>query len=211
MIGDAVTEGVGLASAHSDWTVACLIGVPAALGIVRGNFRGKALLLALFRAPLQIPGVVSGVAFLTVEGGPGEADDISLYLPKLKRVRKVALDVWVGAQGKPYGYRVETLGPVNSPRLLYRVWAKDGHEELVRGAVFSELDVRSLRNNVIAAGDDPLLSNRVASFPTTIVSPSVLFDELEVKRADTSKDKLPDYPPPPLSAPRAATSLTTPH
>src|SRR5436190_8999513 len=44
--------------------VACLVGVPAALGIVRGNFRGKALLLALFRAPLQIPGVVSGVAFL---------------------------------------------------------------------------------------------------------------------------------------------------
>lgn len=44
--------------------VACLIGIPAALGIVRGNMRGKGLLLALFRAPLQIPGVVSGVAFL---------------------------------------------------------------------------------------------------------------------------------------------------
>jgi hypothetical protein len=27
----------------------------------------------------------------------------------------------------------------------------------------------------------------------------LLFDELEVKRADTSKDKLPDYPPPPLA------------
>ena len=44
--------------------VACLLGVPAALGIVRGNVPGKGLLLALFRAPLQIPGVVSGVAFL---------------------------------------------------------------------------------------------------------------------------------------------------
>ena len=131
--------------------------------------------------------------------------------PKKPDALKRQMLEMVGAQGKPYGYRVETLGPVNSPRLLYRVWAKDGHEELVRGAVFSELDVRSLRNNVIAAGDDPLLSNRVASFPTTIVSPSVLFDELEVKRADTSKDKLPDYPPPPLSAPRAATSLATPH
>src|SRR5580704_14117656 len=29
-------------------------------------------------------------------------------------------------QDKPYGYRVETLGPGNSPRLLYRVYAKDG-------------------------------------------------------------------------------------
>lgn len=101
------------------------------------------------------------------------------------------------AQGKPYGYRVETLGPVNSPRLLYRVFEKDGHEELVRGAVFNELDTRTLRNNLIAAGDDALVSNRAGGVPTTVISPSVLFDELEVKRADTSKDKLPDYPPPP--------------
>jgi TldD protein len=101
-------------------------------------------------------------------------------------------------QGKPYGYRVETLGPGNSPRLLYRVYAKDGHEELVRGAVFSELDIRALRSDLIAAGNDPLVSNRAGGAPTTVISPSLLFDELEVKRADTSKDKLPDYPAPPL-------------
>ena len=101
-------------------------------------------------------------------------------------------------QGKPYGYRVETLGPGNSPRLLYRVYAKDGHEELVRGAVFSELDIRALRSDLIAVGNDPLVSNRAAGAPTTIISPSLLFGELEVKRADTSKDKLPDYPAPPL-------------
>jgi predicted Zn-dependent protease len=100
-------------------------------------------------------------------------------------------------QGKPYGYRVETLGPGNSPRLLYRVYAKDGHEELVRGAVFNELDIRALRSDLIAVGNDPLVSNRAGGAPTTIISPSLLFDELEVKRADTSKDKLPDYPPPP--------------
>jgi TldD protein len=100
-------------------------------------------------------------------------------------------------QGKPYGYRVETLGPVNSPRLLYRVYP-DGHEELVRGAVFSELDVRALRSDLIAVGNDPQVSNRAGGIATTVISPSLLFDELEVKRADTSKDKLPDYPPPPL-------------
>jgi len=38
---------------------------------------------------LQPPGV-AGVAVLTVEGGPGQGDEVSLYLPKLKRVRKVA-------------------------------------------------------------------------------------------------------------------------
>ena len=106
----------------------------------------------------------------------------------------------VKEQGKPYGYRVETLGqPGNTPRLLYRVYASDGHEELVRGAVFSELDTRALRTAVIAAGNDPLVSNRPGGVPTTVISPSLLFDELEVKRADTSKDKLPEYPAPPLS------------
>jgi TldD protein len=100
-------------------------------------------------------------------------------------------------QGKPYAYRVDTLGPGNSPRLLYRVYT-DGHEELVRGAVFNELDVRALRSNLIAVGNDPLVSNRSGGVPTTIICPSLLFDELEVKRADTSKDKLPDYPAPPL-------------
>jgi len=100
--------------------------------------------------------------------------------------------------GKAYGYRVDTLGPGNSPRLLYRVYANDGHEELVRGAVFNELDVRALRNDLVAVGDDPLVSNRMGGVPQTIISPSLLFDELEVKRADTSKDKLPEYPAPGL-------------
>jgi TldD protein len=103
----------------------------------------------------------------------------------------------VTEQGKPYAYRVDTLGPANTPRLLYRVYA-DGHEELVRGAVFNELDVRALRSNLIAVGNDPLVSNRSGGVPTTIICPSLLFDELEVKRADTSKDKLPEYPAPPL-------------
>ena len=109
-----------------------------------------------------------------------------------KRVAQLVAD-----QGKPYGYRVETMaGP--APRLLYRVYAKDGHEELVRGAVFSELDVRALRADLSAAGNDPLVSNRVGGVSSTVIAPSLLFDELQVKRADTSKDKLPDYPAPPL-------------
>jgi TldD protein len=99
-------------------------------------------------------------------------------------------------QGKPYGYRVDTLGPGNTPRLLYRIYP-DGHEELVRGAVFNELDVRALRSDLLAVGTDPLVSNRAGGVATTVISPSLLFSELEVKRADTSKDKLPDYPPPP--------------
>lgn len=50
------------------------------------NVGGKNHALSRFSQPAS----VAGVAFLTIEGGKGEADDISLYLPKLKRVRKVA-------------------------------------------------------------------------------------------------------------------------
>jgi hypothetical protein len=97
----------------------------------------------------------------------------------------------------PYGYFVETLGPRHSPRLLYKVWVKDGHEELVRGAIFGDLDLRSLRNDLVAAGDDVNIDNRTEAIPHTIINPSVLFDELEVKRQNVSKGKLPEYPPPP--------------
>jgi TldD protein len=102
-------------------------------------------------------------------------------------------------QGKPYGYRVETFGGLTSPRLLYRVWANDGHEELVRGALLNELDIRGLRNSLIAVGNDMFVSNRSGAVPGTVISPSMLFDELEIRRDDRAKAKLPEYPAPPLS------------
>lgn len=106
------------------------------------------------------------------------------------------------SRGLKYGYFVDTLGPRLAPRMLYRVWINDGREELVRGAVFNELDVRALRSDLVAAGNDPLVSNRTGLPFMTIISPSVLFDELEVKRADNTKEKLPDYPAPALTAGR---------
>jgi TldD protein len=114
-------------------------------------------------------------------------------------LRKKMIDL-LRQQGKPYGYLVKTFGPGFSPRLLYRVWEKDGREELVRGAVFDELDTREMRNDLIAVGNDFLVSNRWSAVPATVINPSMLFDELEVKRADLSKEKLPEYPPPDLSA-----------
>jgi TldD protein len=102
-------------------------------------------------------------------------------------------------QDRPYCYFVETLGPRLSPRLLYRVWSKDGRRELVRGAEFQDLDTRSLRSDVIAAGSDYLVSNRLGATARTVISPSILFDELVVKRADLAKEKLPEYPAPLLT------------
>ena len=101
-------------------------------------------------------------------------------------------------QGRPYGYYVETTGPQLSPRLLWRVYVSDGHMELVRGAVFKQLDTRALRSDIIATGNDNYVYNRAEPLPSTIVAPSLLFGELEIQRANRTREKLPQYPAPAL-------------
>jgi predicted Zn-dependent protease len=102
-------------------------------------------------------------------------------------------------QGRPYGYYVETTGLRLAPRLLWRIYVNDGHQELVRGANFNQLDTRSLRSDLIAAGNDEYVYNRSDPVPSTIVAPSLLFDELEIQRANRTREKLPTYPAPPLT------------
>lgn len=99
-------------------------------------------------------------------------------------------------QGRAYGYLVRSLANAGAPRLLYRVYVSDGHEELVRGAMFNQLDTRAIRTDLIAAGNDAQVDNRAEQVPSSIIAPSLLFDELEIKRANQSKEKLPLYPPP---------------
>jgi len=103
-------------------------------------------------------------------------------------------------ENRTFCYYVDTLGGTSyEPRLLYRVYEKDGHEELVRGAEFDELDTRALRNDLVAVGNDPLVGNREGAIPTTVIAPSILFDDLEVKRTDAKNAKLPEYPAPDLT------------
>jgi TldD protein len=103
-------------------------------------------------------------------------------------------------QGRPYGYYVETTGVRLAPRLLWRVYVNDGHMELVRGAMFNQLDTRSLRSDIIAAGNDQYVYNRTEPLPSAIVAPSLLFDELEIQRANRTREKLPNYPAPALTS-----------
>jgi putative spermidine/putrescine transport system permease protein len=70
--------GLSLGLALVVAAAACLLGVPAALGLIRGRMPGKALLAALLREPLQIPFVVIGVAFLQLYYVVGDA--VGLYL-----------------------------------------------------------------------------------------------------------------------------------
>jgi hypothetical protein len=93
-------------------------------------------------------------------------------------------------------YAVETMGG-EVPRLLYRVHP-DGSCQLVRGASFDELDNRSLRSEIIAAGNDPYVNESLGALPETTIVPSLLFGDIGVKRATEEQQKLPYYPPPPL-------------
>ena len=99
-----------------------------------------------------------------------------------------------------YGLYVESMGSNLEPRLIYRVWVEDGREEPLRGAVFGDLDVRALRSDLIAAGDTPGVEDRFEPVWHSVVSPALLFDELQVKRSEAKKQELPEYPAPPLSA-----------
>jgi len=92
-------------------------------------------------------------------------------------------------------YEVETLAGELAPRLLYRV-SPDGTRTLVRGAAFDELDQRSLRSGVLAAGGKPYVAQSISPIPETTIAPEILFADIAVKRATEQHEKLPYYPPP---------------
>ena len=56
----SLSFGLGFLSAF----LACCLGIPAALGLVRSRIKCKALISSLIRAPMQIPTIVTGLAFL---------------------------------------------------------------------------------------------------------------------------------------------------
>jgi predicted Zn-dependent protease len=92
-------------------------------------------------------------------------------------------------------YFVETMGPNQSPRLLYRESA-DGKRELVRGAKLDDLDERALRSGVVAAGKVLWVANYLGDVPETVLAPALLVDDITVRRANEKNDKLPFYSPP---------------
>ena len=95
-------------------------------------------------------------------------------------------------------YAVDTMAG-EAPRLLY-LTHPDGSRQLVRGAVFDELDNRSLRSSIIAAGGTPYVNESFGPIPQTTIAPALLFDDIGVKRANEEQQKLPYYPPPSANA-----------
>jgi predicted Zn-dependent protease len=104
------------------------------------------------------------------------------------------------------------------PLIVTRVYVADGHEEMERGARITGLNTRVLRN-VTAVGDDPFVYNymqtQIAGFagtalgafgsaqnglPSSVVAPSLLFEELDVRGARGEPKRLPLVPAPAMTA-----------
>ena len=100
-----------------------------------------------------------------------------------------------------------SVRPVSPPVLVYRVYA-DGREELVRGLRFRGVSTRSLRD-VLAASKETVLFDYINNgaplailggggllAPTSIVSPALLFEEIEFEVPQEQLPKLPIVPQP---------------
>jgi predicted Zn-dependent protease len=106
------------------------------------------------------------------------------------------------------------------PLLVYKVYPEDGREEVMRGARIIGVNSRSLRN-LGGIGNDNFVYNymqsQIAGFsgtalgafgsaqgglPASVVAPSLLFEELEVRGARGEPKRLPLLPAPALSAAR---------
>jgi hypothetical protein len=79
------------------------------------------------------------------------------------------------------------------PVLTYKVYVSDGREELIRGGSAQGIPIRSLRQ-IEAVGNDAFVVNRLAGSselptPTSIVAPSVLLEEVELKRPTGTQQK----------------------
>jgi TldD protein len=102
-----------------------------------------------------------------------------------------------------------TSRPVSPPALIYRVYP-DGREELVRGMRFRSLNTRVLRDILAASSESYAFDymNTGAPFaisggggylaPTSVVSPALLFEEIELDKAQDELSRPPLVPPPPL-------------
>jgi putative spermidine/putrescine transport system permease protein len=57
-----------------------LLGIPAAIAIVRGNFRGKDIVTGFLLAPIMLPGIVTGIAILLFYSLFGFSQSIPLMI-----------------------------------------------------------------------------------------------------------------------------------
>ena len=104
------------------------------------------------------------------------------------------------------------------PLIVYKIYPEDGREEMIRGARIIGLNTRMLRNLGGIGNDDFVynyMQSQVSGFagtalgafgsaqsglPASMVAPSLLFDDLEVRGARGEPKRLPLLPAPSLTA-----------
>jgi hypothetical protein len=103
------------------------------------------------------------------------------------------------------------------PLLLYRVYLNDGREEPLRGALLRGFNIRALRS-IAGIGSDFTAYNYMQSqqfgfagtalsafgsaqngLPTSLVAPSLLFEDVDVRGARGEPRRAPRLPPPPMN------------
>jgi predicted Zn-dependent protease len=130
--------------------------------------------------------------------------------PALSSVRQEDFSEFIGgiAGGIATGERM--------PLMIYRVYVADGREELVRGGRIEGLTLRSIRN-LLGIGDDPAvfsyMQNAAGGFagtslgafgsaeggiPSTVIAPSLLLEEVEIRGFHGEPRRLPLVPAPPF-------------
>jgi TldD protein len=130
--------------------------------------------------------------------------------PALSSIRQEDFSDFLGgiAGGVASGERI--------PLVVYRVYVADGREEMVRGGHIEGLQLRAIRN-ILGIGDDetvfPYMQNTQGGFagtalgafgsanggiPSTVVTPSLLLEEIEFRGFHGEPRRLPLVPAPPL-------------
>jgi len=94
----------------------------------------------------------------------------------------------------PYGIIIKG-GGLSDPALTYKVYVDDGREELIRGVSIGELTVKQLKAQIIAVGNDSYALNRAGGggygggVSTSVIAPSALLEELELKKPTGAQQK----------------------
>lgn len=85
-------------------------------------------------------------------------------------------------------------GSLPDPLFAFKVYVDDGREEMVRGCQFGQITMRALRD-IIAAGDTQYAFNQINpngfAPPSSIITPSVIFEEMDLTQTEPDRDKRP--------------------
>jgi hypothetical protein len=86
----------------------------------------------------------------------------------------------------------------NGPLSIYRIYVADGREELLRGAILPDFNIRSYKRMLGASNNEFFYNTHTfGNFSTYIVPEALLFEELEVSRNNNITFKKPFIVPQP--------------